>query len=200
MSYKSNYNPEEKIILARDDAKDRLYEPKPNKKAIRILTVAAYVLCVSLAAIMLSLYYIFLWDPSTKPPMFPKNKLIIPEYVAIQLLNSTEVSPEEFRKILIQRYQQSSDSDLLEVDSRLEPVYKFRKLPDRASPKVTKTTEARDSEPTGQSGLVENDKESDDSEGDDDVESSGQNDLGYTQVASNDTTLLFDQDVNTNPY
>lgn len=66
MSYKnsSNNHAEEKIMLARDE-KDRLYEPK-NKKVIRILTVAAYVLCVSLAAIMLSLYYLFFWDPTTK--------------------------------------------------------------------------------------------------------------------------------------
>lgn len=66
MSYKgSSSHAEEKIMLARDE-KDNLYEPKPNKKAIRILTVAAYVLCVSLAAIMLSLYYVFFWDPTTK--------------------------------------------------------------------------------------------------------------------------------------
>lgn len=42
----------------------RLYEStKRNKKMVRLLTVAAYVLSVSLAAIMLSLYYVFLWDP-----------------------------------------------------------------------------------------------------------------------------------------
>ena len=60
-----SYMAEEKIKLAGEDSKDRLYEAKQNQKAIRILTVAAYVLCVSLVAIMLSLYYIFLWDPST---------------------------------------------------------------------------------------------------------------------------------------
>lgn len=65
MSYKtSSYNTEEKVKLAGDDSKDKFYEPKPNQKAIKVLTVAAYVLCVSLAAIMLSLYYIFLWDPT----------------------------------------------------------------------------------------------------------------------------------------
>lgn len=60
-----SYIAEEKIKLAGEDSKDRLYEAKQNQKAIRILTVAAYVLCVSLVAIMLSLYYVFLWDPST---------------------------------------------------------------------------------------------------------------------------------------
>jgi hypothetical protein len=43
--------------------KDKVYEPKKKRKAIRVLTVVAYVLSVSLAAIMLSLYYVFLWDP-----------------------------------------------------------------------------------------------------------------------------------------
>ena len=39
------------------------YEPKEHKKMVRILTVVAYVICVSMAAIVLSLYYVFLWDP-----------------------------------------------------------------------------------------------------------------------------------------
>jgi hypothetical protein len=43
--------------------KDKLYEPKKKGKVIRVLIVMAYVLSVSLAAIMLSLYYVFLWDP-----------------------------------------------------------------------------------------------------------------------------------------
>lgn len=40
-----------------------VYEPKPTPKVIRVLTVIAYVLSVSLAAIMLSLYYILMWNP-----------------------------------------------------------------------------------------------------------------------------------------
>lgn len=67
MNYKgSTYITEERIKLATEDKKDRLYEPKQNQKAIKVLTVAAYVLCVSLAAIMLSSYYLFIWNPSTK--------------------------------------------------------------------------------------------------------------------------------------
>ncbi|GLH04544.1 Uncharacterized protein GBIM_10233 [Gryllus bimaculatus] len=38
-------------------------KPREKSKVIRVLTVLAYVLSVSLAAIMLSLYYVFLWDP-----------------------------------------------------------------------------------------------------------------------------------------
>ena len=55
------------------------YEPKQNKKIIRLLTVIAYVISVSMAAIILSLYYVFLWDPkmkykpkSTSTPPSPK--------------------------------------------------------------------------------------------------------------------------------
>ncbi|KAF2879477.1 hypothetical protein ILUMI_26701 [Ignelater luminosus] len=39
-----------------------LYDRKPQSKAIRVLTVLVYILCVSLAAILLSIYYIFIWD------------------------------------------------------------------------------------------------------------------------------------------
>ncbi|XP_050308487.1 uncharacterized protein LOC126744931 [Anthonomus grandis grandis] len=50
------------VKFAGEEAKDRLYEPKHKKKLVRVLTVVAYVFFVSLAAIMLSLYYVFLWN------------------------------------------------------------------------------------------------------------------------------------------
>lgn len=50
------------VKFAGEEAKDRLYEPKHKKKIVRVLTVVAYVFFVSLAAIMLSLYYVFLWN------------------------------------------------------------------------------------------------------------------------------------------
>lgn len=54
------------VKLAGDEAKDRLYEPKHKKKLVRVLTVVAYIFFVSLAAIMLSLYYVFLWNGNQK--------------------------------------------------------------------------------------------------------------------------------------
>jgi hypothetical protein len=42
----------------------RIYESKKNRKIVRIMTVLAYVFAVSLAAIVLSLYYVFLWNPN----------------------------------------------------------------------------------------------------------------------------------------
>lgn len=47
------------VKFAGDEAKDKMYEPKDKKKAMRVLTVIAYVFSVSLAAIMLSMYYLF---------------------------------------------------------------------------------------------------------------------------------------------
>jgi hypothetical protein len=46
---------------------------KKDRKIVRILTVLAYVVCVSMAAVLLSTYYVFLWSPdikvsTTEPP------------------------------------------------------------------------------------------------------------------------------------
>ncbi|GIX73335.1 uncharacterized protein CDAR_190261 [Caerostris darwini] len=43
--------------------KTPLSKRKQHKKLVRLLTVMAYVFSVSLGAIVLSLYYVFLWDP-----------------------------------------------------------------------------------------------------------------------------------------
>ena len=44
-------------------ANGKLYESKKIGKIVRVLTVLAYLFSVSLAAIILSMYYLFLWDP-----------------------------------------------------------------------------------------------------------------------------------------
>lgn len=61
---------EETIQLARLQqaaTTSSLYERKHNQKALKVLTVAAYILFVSMAAIILSFYYVFIWDPTSKP-------------------------------------------------------------------------------------------------------------------------------------
>lgn len=64
MSYKINSTTEEKIKLAKDDSVEKLYESKKNQRTVRVLTVCAYVLTVSMAAIVLSSYYVFIWNPT----------------------------------------------------------------------------------------------------------------------------------------
>lgn len=71
-------NIEETIQLARLQQaanSSSLYERKPNQKALKVLTVAAYILFVSMAAIILSFYYVFIWDPTSKSmaPRPPTN-------------------------------------------------------------------------------------------------------------------------------
>lgn len=51
------------VKFAGEESKDKLYEPKHMKKVVRVLTVIAYVFTVSLVAIMLSIYYVLLWNP-----------------------------------------------------------------------------------------------------------------------------------------
>jgi len=48
-----------------------IYEPKQNKKIWRILTVLVYVFTVSFGAILLSLYYLFLWYPYKNAGQYP---------------------------------------------------------------------------------------------------------------------------------
>lgn len=63
--------------FAGDERKDKLYEPKHKQKLIRVLTVVAYVIFVSMAAILLSLYYTFVWNP--KDQVIRKTKIDKPE-------------------------------------------------------------------------------------------------------------------------
>ncbi|KAG8193333.1 hypothetical protein JTE90_022963 [Oedothorax gibbosus] len=64
------------IRFAGETSRSKIYEEKKqNKKLVRLLTVLAYVFSVSLAAIVLSLYYVFLWNPN------------------MQRVNSTESTP-----------------------------------------------------------------------------------------------------------
>ena len=62
---------------------DKLYEPKQNKKIFRIITVIAYIFSVSMVAILLSLYYLFLWDPYIKAHKERMAALKVNTYIII---------------------------------------------------------------------------------------------------------------------
>ncbi|KAG7204091.1 hypothetical protein KM043_001941 [Ampulex compressa] len=78
------------VRFAGDERKDKLYEPKHKQKLVRVLTVVAYVIFVSMAAILLSLYYTFLWDPKDLSVKMRVNKQ---ECADIKLPDSLTVSP-----------------------------------------------------------------------------------------------------------
>ncbi|KAJ8723880.1 hypothetical protein PYW07_007860 [Mythimna separata] len=50
-----------------------IYKQKPASKLVRVLTVLAYLLSVSLAAILLSVYYVCVWRSPELPPA-PHNE------------------------------------------------------------------------------------------------------------------------------
>lgn len=61
---------------------------KPNKKCVRLATVVAYVICVSLAAIILAVYYSLIWRPDIKsvgsspsPPATAQTMTISPSSI-----------------------------------------------------------------------------------------------------------------------
>ena len=60
-------------------ANDKLYESKKIRKVVRVLTVLAYLLSVSLAAIILSMYYLFLWDPKIPSVGQGRIPMVLPD-------------------------------------------------------------------------------------------------------------------------
>lgn len=202
-----SYTAEEKIKLAGEDSKDRLYEAKQNQKAIRILTVAAYVLCVSLVAIMLSLYYIFLWDPSTNQLMAKTqtvDNIIIPDHLAIQLANNSEVPAELFytnlyRNLINSKFIKARKSAAINESSNLTRLIQLYHRQRGLNPQGQQDQQQRDGarlsllEPldatapggTGQSDVMMADED----DGGDDYEQSGNYGL-----YSNHTTIQLDQD------
>ncbi|KOB75445.1 Uncharacterized protein OBRU01_07886 [Operophtera brumata] len=58
----------EEVTAAAAAVRD-LYKKKPVSKVVRVLTVLAYLLSVSLAAILLSVYYVCVWKSPELPPL-----------------------------------------------------------------------------------------------------------------------------------
>lgn len=79
------------IRFAGDERKDKLYEPKHKQKLVRVLTVVAYVIFVSMAAILLSLYYTFVWNP--KNQAVRKPRIDKPDCAKFPSLNSSTIPP-----------------------------------------------------------------------------------------------------------
>lgn len=67
--------PGNEVKFAGEESKDKLYERKHKQKLMRVLTVVAYIISVSLAAIVLSLYYMYIWDPSDHPHYVVKLRI-----------------------------------------------------------------------------------------------------------------------------
>uniref|UniRef100_A0A1I7TS82 Transmembrane protein n=1 Tax=Caenorhabditis tropicalis TaxID=1561998 RepID=A0A1I7TS82_9PELO len=88
------------------------FTQKSSHKWIKFITVLGYILSVSLPAISLSVYYIYIWDPGyiTKYPADPVNKTVtihktpilsqrIIERDIVPLITTIEDKVEETKKI-----------------------------------------------------------------------------------------------------
>lgn len=188
-----SYIAEEKIKLAGEDSKDRLYEAKQNQKAIRILTVAAYVLCVSLVAIMLSLYYIFLWDPSTNQLAAKTqtvDNIVIPDHLAIQLANKSEVPAEFFytnlyRNLIHSKTIKARKSAAINESANLTQLIRLYHQQRQLEPLVEPPDSTQPQQPQPSQDVMMADED----DGGDDYEQSGNYGL-----YSNHTTIQLDQD------
>ncbi|KAG5670924.1 hypothetical protein PVAND_001153 [Polypedilum vanderplanki] len=120
MSYKINYTTEEKIKLAKDDSVEKLYQSKKNQRTVRVLTVLAYVLTVSLAGLVLSCYYIFFWKHPKPQSLLKVNNdiIIVPENIAIKLINGTDIPAEVFYNEIIKKLK-NLHSDALKIHPKL---------------------------------------------------------------------------------
>ncbi|KAL9696237.1 hypothetical protein quinque_015522 [Culex quinquefasciatus] len=187
-----SYIAEEKIKLAGEDSKDRLYEAKQNQKAIRILTVAAYVLCVSLVAIMLSLYYVFLWDPSTTrlaaKTQTVADNIVIPDHLAIQLANKSEVPAEFFytnlyRNLIHSKTIKARKSTAINESANLTQLIRLYHLQRQQLEPLVEPPDGTQPQPSQDVMMADED------DGGDDYEQSGNYGL-----YSNHTTIQLDQD------
>lgn len=205
MSYKLSYTTEEKIKLAKDNSVEKLYESKKNQRTVRVLTVCAYILTVSMAAIILSAYYVFLWRPASSAYNIQQNtrviqcdKIIIPEItaenIAIRLNNDTDLSLEAYIRALIQHLNNEktrfSSTSMKTKLNRNE----FNQYLNRASRPSSPTQRKRK-----MSDVVKKNQKNVDDE--DDIEISGDKEMMVTtnfpisetpQDLNNDTTILFD--------
>lgn len=156
---------------------------------------------MSLAAIILSLYFTLIWKPSSKDGIVPRipacDKILVPEITAenivIKLTNGTQLSPENFLEAL-KKYLNEEKALLSAQKSSIKPsLYDFNEHLNRApAPLMLRTRKGTRKWNKGRN------KNSDD---EDDVEESGDKELTTTQFPTsepdrnNDTTIVFDQEI-----
>ena len=88
MANDAETQPEESVKMPGDDLKHDRAGDNQHTKIVRILTVIAYVCSVSAAAVMLSLYYVFIWDPK---PVTPSSLIMDDDEMAYTATTSSPI-------------------------------------------------------------------------------------------------------------
>ncbi|KAH0568332.1 hypothetical protein KQX54_020454 [Cotesia glomerata] len=111
------------VKLAGEESKDKLYEPKHRKKVFRVMTVIAYIILVSSAAIILSLFYVFIWNPTDYRLLIRRAKLNNSTKLA-ECLNSA--SPGTLDELALRVHELNEDktsSNGTEFMNKLKSMY-----------------------------------------------------------------------------
>lgn len=94
---------------AAKDLNASIYESKEPKKIVRIITVLAYMFSVSFVAIVLSAYYLFLWEPPN-PRLMHGTAIRLRADPQLNFLR-VELPPSKYTKETIPRNYTSRDND-----------------------------------------------------------------------------------------
>lgn len=145
---------EEQIMLA---ASNKLYSNRNPDKGIRIVTVICYFFSISLAAILLSIYYVYFWHPEYKNSTVIRNtNCDLAKEISARTINATEVFYNKLLKTLrnapMEEVPKPPNIQLTKL-----PLVDFRtesKEQEEASDEDEKESE-RDREKTGEDGEKE---------------------------------------------
>ncbi|KAF7415193.1 hypothetical protein HZH68_003682 [Vespula germanica] len=99
------------IRFAGEERKDKLYEPKHKKKLVRVLTVIAYIIFVSMAAILLSLYYTYIWDPENQAVRTRAHK---PDCATIKTSDSLTIASVSYETQIEKVTAKSTTNDTMD--------------------------------------------------------------------------------------
>lgn len=124
---------------------------KTNKKWVRLATVFAYVLSVSLAAIILAIYYSLLWKPTSNTSSSTRREAVItistntsitsfvPNSSAHTFITHTKTGEDDSRSTILATSQ--TDAQFQSGDGSESPtVYSDSTLPSTVNDGPTKTT------------------------------------------------------------
>ncbi|XP_076268378.1 trp-interacting inaF-D isoform X3 [Rhynchophorus ferrugineus] len=119
--------------------------PKGKPKAIRVLTVLAYVLSVSMAAILLSIYYIFMWQGRPHLGAFAGDAMGLSDnqsnYISARLIQLEEHPQLKKEPYLNQQIDNNITENFFIMINSTEPDYNI-------SRDATSDTSTADAEPT----------------------------------------------------
>ncbi|KYM96466.1 hypothetical protein ALC62_12833 [Cyphomyrmex costatus] len=128
-------SPDSPMDVPAKDPNAEIYENRGSKKIIRVLTVMAYLFSVSFVAILLSAYYIFLWEPPN-PKLIQRERLRMDPQMQFLIappseetrkdssfLSQGEVNP--MHKLLLNRkihymYDSDDSQDKINLEKKLE--------------------------------------------------------------------------------